>query len=159
MSEQHSQERGLQTVLQSDRSSYKVPSSLSSKCSTRSISLNHYQHLPPLSFTHITVSPHLVFLEAILFTPVAMCYHVPIDKIAVPCMNDIEGITTMPVGAPTTHEGRLQSLANVLTSSGSWPPLPCLPRTRRYRVGDPWQGLPAVRYSCQLDRRPVSTPS
>jgi hypothetical protein len=30
-----------------------------------------------------------------------MCQHTPVDKIAVPCMNDSEGFTTMPVSFDT----------------------------------------------------------
>jgi hypothetical protein len=29
-----------------------------------------------------------------------MCQHAPIDKVAVPCMFDAEGILTMPVSSP-----------------------------------------------------------
>jgi hypothetical protein len=51
------------------------------------------------------------FSSVILFRrcrsiPIVMCQHTPVDKIAIPCMNDSEGFTTMPVRLHLLLEAR-----------------------------------------------------
>ena len=80
-----------------------------------------------------------------------MCLHIAIDKIAVPCMFDAEGITTMPVSA-LFWAISLVVHQILLTPTGPRPSLPVLPRARRYCVGDSGQVLSTVWYTCQLMR-------
>jgi len=43
-----------------------------------------------------------------------MCYHIPFDRLAVPWINDVEGIKTMPVSAPEIGLGRRMSILLIL---------------------------------------------
>jgi hypothetical protein len=62
------------------------------------------------------------------FISITMCQHIPIDKVAVPCMFDVEGILTMPASISETEHASVPQL--IATSSGSWTSLSLLSRAR-----------------------------
>lgn len=79
----------------------------------------------------------------------AMCLRSSIDRFAIPCIYEVEGIITMPVCCPSIVQHL--SLVSRLTATGTRTPLPRLLGAWRHRLGHPRQMLPAVRHTCQLN--------
>lgn len=89
------------------RLKYKVSSSLLFEHHQRSASF-----LDLVLYSRSTSSPRVAYRLHTLahcprrsFISIIMCQHTPIDKVAVPCMFDVEGILTMPasISEPNTH--------------------------------------------------------
>jgi len=119
------------------RLKYKVSSSLLFEHHQRSASLldlGLYSRSP--SSLRLAYHPQtLAHCPRRSFISTTMCQHTPIDKVAVPCMFDVEGILTMPASHPgierctcvSTNCGFFRSLgvavlpvSNVVTLFGSF---------------------------------------
>ena len=86
-------------------------------------------------------------LDSTLRIRSAMCLRSSIDRFAIPCMYEIEGIITMPVRRPVVyHDYRIF----VLTVTGTWTSLPRLLGAWRHRMGHSRQMLSPMWHTRQL---------
>jgi hypothetical protein len=123
---------------------YKVCSSL-----TSALHQSTQLHSLPSSVSRLSnsLAPlYRLLSDFALTNRTAMCLRCSIDRFAIPCIYEVEGITTMPV----CYLSIIQpvSLDSKLTVTGARTPLPRVLGAWRHGLGHSWQMLPAVRHTC-----------